>query len=171
MNTSAESAHQERTLSCTGRGGIACTQFLLLTLVHGLHMKDTHPVTLESCSFCILRPCGHHLLRAFASVYSLSWSVRNEPTEITIPTAVYGVGGMDNEVTQSLVLWSAELGGSSCLVPIKMVLQGAGVTVGCLSWHTVLNGTVCGGDAQGTTWLLHSAWFIFSLHFMSYTFY
>lgn len=45
---------------------------------------------------------------------------------------------MDNEVTQSLILWSAELGDSSHLVPIKMVLQGAGVTVDCLSWHNVL---------------------------------
>lgn len=79
---SSESAHQEITLSRTGGGGIACTwaPYEKRTSCHSGKLL-----------VCILRPCGHNLLRAFASVYNLSWSVRNELTEITIPTAVYGV--------------------------------------------------------------------------------
>lgn len=50
---------------------------------------------------------------------------------------------MVKEVTQSLVLRSAELGGSSHLVPTAVMLQGAHVTVGCQSWHNALYELSC----------------------------
>lgn len=124
-----------RVISCTGDGSISSSVSVAASCTWALYERRTHCHS-KSCSFYMLRPHGHCLFRAFASVYSLSQSAEN--AEITVPTALYGVRGVHNEVIQSLILRSAELGGSSYLVTIKMVLQDAGMMIGCLSWRNML---------------------------------